>query len=207
MNTKLSIQEMKALLFIKQHLLRGSSPSVRELTEHLGYASPQSGQRLIASLIEQGYIRRTTDKKLELRKLDTLPKTRTQKTVSLPILGYVSCGAPIMAEEAIEGYLRVSESVLSRGQEHFILRAMGDSMEKADICEGDYVVIRKGGGIHNNDIVLAFLDDEATIKRYKTTTQGFVLVPESHNPEHLPIVADEHTMIIGKVVHIIGKWS
>lgn len=203
----LKIPEMKALLYIQQQISKGISPTIRQLTDHLGYASPQSGQRLVNTLIEKGFITRSEDKKLQLRKLDTLPKTETQKTIKIPIVGYVSCGSPILAEEAIEGYLRVSESVVSRGQEHFILRAIGDSMEKADIFEGDYLVIQKAATVQNNDIVLAFIDDEATVKRYKLNKQGFVLVPESYNPEHLPIFANEETMIIGKVIHTIGKWK
>ncbi len=207
MPADLSLQEMKALLFIKQQLGKGHSPSVRELTEHLGYSSSQSGLRIIRSLTEKGVVARDRNKNLTLRKLDAFPGGPSTKTIELPILGYVACGSPIMAEESIEGYLRVSESIVSRGKQHFILRAMGDSMERADIFEGDYLVIRKDAVIHTNDIVLAFIDDEATIKRYVTTRNGFVLKPESDNPEHTPIVADEFTTIIGKVVHTIGKWD
>jgi repressor LexA len=208
MKDHLSLQEMKTLLFIKQQLLKNQSPTVRAITRHLGYSSSQSGVRILKSLMDKGLIVRGEDKKISLRKIDILPKIKSPHTVPIPIVGYVACGTPILAEEVIEGYLRVSEAVVGRGKDHFILKAMGDSMDKAGIVEGDYLVIKKDAYILDKDIVLAFIDDEATVKRYiKNKQGGFLLMPESNNPTHQPIFADENTVILGKVVHVIGKWQ
>lgn len=207
MSKKTTIQEMKALLYIKQQLSQGKSPTVRSISAHLGYRSPQSGSRMLDALEEKGYISRNSAGKLELKKLNSFPKGKVERSIQVPIVGYVTCGSPIQREENVTGYLRVTESTLSAGKDHFILQAMGDSMDQAGINDGDYLLIAKDAYIRNNDIVLAFIDDDATVKRYKENPRGFMLIPESSNPEHTPIFSNQETIIIGKVIEVIPNWK
>jgi repressor LexA len=208
MKAPLTQSEKKAFEYIKLQLMEGLSPTMREISSALGYSSPRSAQLLIQALVEKKFLARTQDKKLVLLKFEE-NDSRSVSTIQVPIIGYVACGSPILAEEHVEGYLRVSKSILGKGREHFILQAIGDSMDKAGIQEGDYLVIRKDSEAQTGDIVLAMIDDEATVKKFVKSGDGFLLIPVSSNPIHTPIVTDEATQILGKVVHVIGQnvWS
>jgi repressor LexA len=206
MQLALTNSEKKAFHYIKSQILLGISPTMRQIAKALGYSSPRSAQLLIQSLVEKRYILRTENKKLIMMKSDS-GESLSVSTEKVPIIGYVACGTPILAEEHVEGYMRVSTSILGRGREHFILRAVGDSMNKAGIQEGDYLVIRKESEARNGDIVLALIDEEATVKKFMKSVDGYLLIPMSDNPIHTPIVTDENTQILGRVVHVIGQKS
>jgi repressor LexA len=177
----------------------GYPPTVREIGEAVGLASPSTVHAHLANLERAGLLRRdpTKPRALELtgretESVATLPK--------LPLLGQIAAGAPLLAEENVEDELAVPENL--RGD--FLLRVKGDSMIEAGILEGDLVVVRKAQEARNGDIVVALAGDdesadEATVKTFYRENGRVRLQPENASLE--PIYA-EHVQILGKVVGV-----
>ncbi|WP_338356920.1 transcriptional repressor LexA [Yeosuana marina] len=126
-----------------------------------------------------------------------------EKMIRIPVLGNVACGHPLFAEENIETEISVSTKLIRKGKNYFILRASGDSMNKASIDDGDLVLIRKEQTAEDGDRVLALIDDEATIKEFKNNVDHIVLLPKSTNIEHQPIILTRDFKIQGIVESII----
>ena len=118
--------------------------------------------------------------------------------VNVPVVGRVTAGVPILATENIEDYIPLPQSMLGSG-EHYILSVRGESMINAGILDGDYVIVRKQSDAYNGDILIAMIEDEATVKRYFRENGVFRLQPE--NPSMDPIIVPELT-ILGKVVSL-----
>jgi len=159
----LKTKELQALRIIRNHLVHdGSSPSIRELMREMGYKFPRSATVLIERLIAGGYVRRTSAGLQILRE----PPADFQRasTVRVPLVGRVSCGAPIWAVENVEAFVPVATTIARPGSQYFILRAEGDSMNRAGINDGDLVLIRQQETAEEGDRVVALIDDEATIK-------------------------------------------
>ena len=118
--------------------------------------------------------------------------------VQVPVVGRVTAGVPILAMENVEDYISLPQTMIGSG-EHFILSVRGESMIGAGILDGDYVIVRKQNTAYNGDIVIAMIDDEATVKRFYKENNVFRLQPE--NPTMEPIIVSELT-ILGKVVSL-----
>lgn len=118
--------------------------------------------------------------------------------INVPIVGRVSAGSPILATENIEDYIALPQSMLGEG-EHYVLGVRGESMIEAGIMDGDYVVVRKQPTAYNGDIVVAMVEDDATVKRFYRENGHFRLQPENSTME--PIIVPEVT-ILGKVVSL-----
>ena len=186
-----------------------SSPTVREIGEAVGLASPSTVHAHLANLERAGLLRRdpTKPRALELIGRERSGASRpTPETHVLPVLGQIAAGGPLLAEQSIEGYLGVPEP-LARGGEEFILRIRGDSMINAGILDGDYVVVRRQPDAQNGDIVAAMAGgdeagDEATVKRFFRENGRVRLQPENDALE--PIYAP-HVDVLGKVVGVFRK--
>jgi repressor LexA len=126
-----------------------------------------------------------------------------EKMVSIPILGNVACGFPLFAEENIETEISVSAKLIRKDKKYFILRASGDSMNNANIDDGDLVLIRKELTAEDGDRVVALIDDEATIKEFKNNGDHIVLLPKSTTKEHQPIILTRDFKIQGIVESVI----
>lgn len=131
------------------------------------------------------------------------PESSYAKTVKIPVLGNVSCGSPIFAEENIETYIPVSDRFIKTSYSYFILRASGDSMDDAGINDGDLVLIRQQQTAYNGDMVVALIDNEATIKEFHHKGNMIVLKPKSKNSIHQPIILSEDFRIQGVVESVI----
>ena len=131
------------------------------------------------------------------------PETSYTKTVKIPVLGSVSCGLPIFAEENIETYIPISERIIKSSYSYFILRASGDSMDDAGIIDGDLVLIRQQQTAYNGDKVVALIDNEATIKEFYHKGNMIILKPRSKNSKHQPIILTEDFRIQGVVESVI----
>ena len=118
--------------------------------------------------------------------------------INVPIVGRVSAGSPILATENIEDYIALPQSMLGEG-EHYVLGVRGEGMIEAGIMDGDYVVVRKQPTAYNGDIVVAMVEDDATVKRFYRENGHFRLQPENSTME--PIIVPEVT-ILGKVVSL-----
>jgi repressor LexA len=186
----------------------GYPPTVREIGEAVGLASPSTVHAHLANLERAGLLRRdpTKPRAIELRrepKAAPVPATDVHK---LPLVGEVAAGGPLLAEENIEDYLAVPEP-LSRGGEEFLLRVKGDSMINAGILDGDFAVVHRQADAQNGEIVVALAGEdestnEATLKRFFRENGRVRLQPENHALE--PIYA-EHVQILGKVIGVFRQ--
>lgn len=191
-----------ALRHIRNALVHsGRVPSVRQLMTSMDYKSPRSAALLIEELAKKGFLRRKTDGNLRL--LKDLEAGQTARTVQVPLVGSVACGLPLLAEESIEAMIPVSTNLARAGSKYFLLRAKGDSMNKAGINDGDLVLIRQQATASEGDKVVALIDDEATIKEFHREKEVVVLKPQSRNPEHRPIILSKDFHIQGVAVATI----
>ncbi len=191
-------KQQAVLEFIREHILnKGISPTVREVAGHFGFASPLSAQLHITALIKKGYLKKMPFKQraLEIVGLKSAEDTR------IPLLGRVRAGAPILASEDIEEYISIDKNFF-KVQDGFGLRVTGDSMIEAGIFEGDIVLIAPGQEPVNRDIVVALIEDEATIKRFFLEKDSVTLVPENRRIKPMTFTTDE-VKIVGKVVGVL----
>ena len=187
----LKLKEKQALSFIRmKHRDTWLIPTMRELQDELWYASPRSIQIIFERLIDEGYMEKV-EGKLSLKKKQWI----WDFTVDIPLLWTVACGAPIFAEENIEAKIPVSVHIAQAPYKYFFLRAKGDSMNQKDIHDGDLILIREQHTANDNDIVVALIDDEATIKEFKHLWDSIALIPHSDNPKHKPIILQEDFLI------------
>ena len=192
--------------YVEQH---GYPPTVREIGEAVGLASPSTVHAHLANLERAGLLRRdpTKPRALELtgyrRAARSAPSAQFH---TLPLVGQIAAGGPLLAEQNIEEYVGVPEP-LARGGEEFLLRVKGDSMVNAGILDGDYVVVRYQQDARNGEIVVALAGDdestdEATVKRFFRENGRVRLQPENDALE--PIHAD-HVQILGKVIGVFRR--
>lgn len=188
----LTESQKKVLDYITECVQAGRSPSVREICAATGFGSTSTVHMHIKTLQNRGFIEK--DDKLNR----TIRLANHEPSSAVPIMGRVTAGLPILAVEDIEGYIPVSESV-RRGRELFALRIVGDSMINAGILDGDIVVVNKTETAENGEIVVALIDDEATVKRFYKENGHYRLQPE--NPDYDPIIVSECS-ILGKVIEV-----
>jgi len=127
------------------------------------------------------------------------PENTKKKMRLIPLVGQVTAGAPVFAEENIENYLALPEEIV-KGDSVFLLRVKGDSMKNAGILHGDLVVVRQQPSAENGEIVVALLGDEATVKRFYLETGYVRLQPE--NPDYEPLIASD-VRLLGKVIGLV----
>ncbi|MHB0935607.1 MAG: transcriptional repressor LexA [Armatimonadota bacterium] len=183
----------------------GYPPTVRELGERLGLRSSCTVQRHLEALEKKGFIRRNPTKARTIE-ITRGPKPVSRSAadgglISLPILGTVTAGSPILAVENVEDSLALPKSLVP-DSECFVLKVRGDSMINAGLYDGDLAVVKKQDSADNGDIVVALLEDEATIKRIFRESGRVRLQPE--NPTMEPIITDS-VAVLGKVVLAIHK--
>jgi len=183
----------------------GYPPTVREIGEAVGLASPSTVHAHLANLERAGFLKRdpTKPRALELRRETKGEPVRDEEVRRLPPVGQIAAGGPLLADQNVEDYVAVPEP-LSRGGEEFLLRVKGDSMIQAGILDGDFVVVRRQQTAQNGDIVAALAGedesaDEATVKRFFREDGRIRLQPENDALE--PIFAG-HVQILGKVVGV-----
>ncbi len=180
--------------FTEEH---GYPPSVREIGSHVGLRSPSTVHFHLKGLREAGYITQAEGK---TRTISITGEGASQKD-RVPIVGNVAAGAPILATECIEDYLTFDTGSLSG--EHFALRVRGESMLGAGILPDDLVVVHQQQDAHNGEIVVAMLEDEATVKTLRRRNGHTWLLPE--NPEYQPIDGDR-AQILGRVVAVVRRY-
>jgi len=203
---ELTARQQEILDYIKKEVQKkGYPPSVREIGEAVGLSSSSSVHAHLEKLEEMGYLRRDPTKPRAIEVLtDDAPLNYFDATKNLqyvPIVGAVTAGAPILAEQNIQEYFPLPKD-FSRSEETFMLKVRGDSMINAGIFDGDMVIVNKDPIAKNGDIVVALLGDEATVKRfYKETTQ-VRLQPE--NEKYEPIFSPD-VQVLGKVIGLIRR--
>ena len=178
----------------------GYPPTVREIGKAVGLHFSSTVHAHLANLEKIGLLRRDPTKPRAIELL--VGKARNaMKSAGLPLVGQVAAGQPVLAEERIEDYLDVPDVIGGTGGD-YILRVKGDSMRDAGILEGDYVVVRPSPTADDGEIVVAMIEDEATVKRFFREADGVRLMPE--NDAYKPIKTTE-AQLLGKVVGMFRK--
>lgn len=198
----LNEKEQKVLDFIIAQVKdTGYPPSVREICKAVGFKSTCSAHQYIKRLTDKGYLEKSD---LKMRALKVIEEEK-EETISLPIIGKVAAGEPILATENIEDYFSVGESFFSKDSlknNNFVLRVQGESMINAGINNGDFIVVSKQSTARNGEIVVAMIDGDATVKTYYKEKSYIRLQPENDTMD--PIISDE-VEIIGKVIGLFRK--
>lgn len=178
---------------------KGYPPSVREICQGIGLKSPSTVHAHLKALENAGYIKRDPNKTRAMLINET--ESSGVHAVSVPLVGQVAAGNPLLAVEDIEGYVPFDPGTSER--EYFALRVKGDSMIDAGILEGDILIVEIRESAVNGEIVVALIDGEATVKRFKRTSDGVWLMPE--NQAYEPIDG-RYAQIAGKVVASMRKY-
>lgn len=185
---ELSPKESAVFEFVRRSIDDGVVPSVREICAQLSIKSTSTVHRYLKSLADKGYIERTDNLNRSIR----LPGPGMAR---IPLVGQVTAGMPILAVQSIQEYIPFTTN--GDPTDLFALRVRGDSMINAGILSGDLIVVRQCSTAHNGEIVVAMINDEATVKRFYKENNGYRLQPENDTME--PIYTD-HVTILGKVI-------
>lgn len=201
----LTSTQKKVLDFLIHHLKeRGFPPTLREIASHFGLKGPKAPQKTLNILERKGFIRKVLGASRAIEILN-FPPVHQSQILPIPIVGSVRAGEPILAIENIEGYINLDRSLVP-SKDIFLLRVKGDSMIEAHIQDGDFALVKPQPNAENGEIVVALIDDEATIKRIFKKRDLIRLEPA--NPSMEPIVVkkrDKRVTIVGKVVGIFRK--
>lgn len=204
MGKGLTRRQQEILTFIQRHNdAHGYPPSVREIGQALGLTSSSTVHSHLSALGRKGYLRRDPSKPRALEILKDEHEVPVKKVVPLPVVGHVTAGLPILAQQNIEDYFPLPQEFV-RSEECFILKVRGDSMVDAGIYDGDLLVVRRQPTANDRDIVVARIDDEATVKRFFKEDGRIRLQPE--NPRMEPIYARD-VAIEGVALAVIRRLN
>ncbi len=195
-NGKLTAKQEEILEYIKDEILsKGYPPAVREICEAVHLKSPSSVHAHLSTLEKYGYIRRDPTKPRAIEICDDSFQMVRKEMVSLPVVGTVAAGQPILARQNIDSYFPVPAEFVPKG-ESFVLKVKGDSMINAGIFDGDQIFVKCCNTAQNGDIIVALVDDCATVKAFYKEKDHIRLQPENDSME--PIIVSDCT-ILGKV--------
>ena len=198
---KITAKQQEILEFIKDCILsKGYPPSVREICEAVCLKSTSSVHSHLETLEKNGYIRRDPTKPRTIEILDDEFGLQRRELVNIPILGNVAAGLPTLAEQNIEGYYPIPAELLPN-KPTFMLNVHGDSMVNAGILDGDQVICADASTADNGQIVVALIDDSATVKRFFREKDHIRLQPENDFMD--PIIVDGDVRILGKVIGLL----
>ena len=196
MPAKITKKQQEILDYLKEEILsKGYPPTVREICEKVGLKSTSSVHSHLSTLEKNGYIRRDPTKPRAIEICDDSFQMVRTEMASLPVVGNVAAGQPILAQENIESYFPIPAEIVPSG-ESFALRVRGDSMINAGIFDGDLIFVSSCNTAGNGEIVVALIDDSATVKTFYKENGHIRLQPENDTME--PIIVDS-CVILGKV--------
>jgi repressor LexA len=211
MGRKPLLTPQRVLATIQRALVeRGTPPSLEELRRDLHVGSTRTVLRYLDTLEQQGAIGRGDG----ARSIRLLKSSRSGvETRAVPLVGDVPAGPAMIAEENIEGWIRVPKALASPSTDRFfLLHVRGNSMNKASISgdlieDGDLVLVRQRVTAQSGDIVVALVDGEATVKRFTAAPGYYVLKPQSSEPTHQPIIVGDDFRVLGTVTRVLKKGS
>lgn len=196
---KITKKQLEILEYIKEQILtRGYPPAVREICEAVNLKSTSSVHSHLETLEKNGYIRRDPTKPRAIEIIDDTFNLTRREMVNVPILGRVAAGEPLLAQENIENYFPIPMEFMPN-KETFMLIVKGESMVNAGIFDGDYVLVEKAETARNGEMVVALVEDGATVKTFYKKEGIYRLQPENDFMD--PIIVSEVT-ILGKVIGV-----
>lgn len=204
----LNENDKKVYLLIRNRLVHGfEAPTYREIIKLIGKSSPRSATLALERIEYAGLIKRTDDNKIKLTN-ESWSENKSITTVAVPLVGYIAAGFPILAEENIETFISLSTALARPNNKYFLLRVVGESMNLAIVNDikienGSIILVRQQQIAENNDIVVALIDDTATVKVFQKINNMVILRPNSSRSEFKPIVLSENCIIQGIVVAVL----
>ena len=197
---KITPKQQEILDFIKSEILhKGYPPAVRDICEAVHLKSTSSVHSHLETLEKNGYIRRDPTKPRAIEIIDDTFQLTRREVVNVPLIGTVAAGQPILAQENIENYFPIPAEYMPNS-ECFMLKVKGDSMVNAGIFNGDQILVQQQNTANNGEMVVALIDDSATVKTFYKEDGHYRLQPE--NDSMSPIIVDEVT-ILGKVFGVL----
>ncbi len=210
MNTDISEKQKKILDFITDYISESNyPPTVREIASAIGLSSSATVHAHLSKLEKLGYIKKVkgSSRSIEVIKNQYNKKIGSDEisnnVVLIPVVGNVAAGKPILAEENIEEYFPVTNDFISDFNNVFMLKVKGDSMINAGILDRDYIIVRKQSIARNGEIVVALIEDEATVKRFLKTDKVIKLIPEN---DYMKPITVKDVEIVGKVIGVLRKY-
>lgn len=199
--------ELKAYRYVRNRLVHyNSAPSVRDVMRTLNLKSPRSAEFILNKLIESGLLARRDNGKLRLAQ-DIFTERENPTTVDVPLVGTVAAGTPILAEQNIEAVIPVDNRLVRGSSKYFLLRVSGKSMDQKGINDGDFVLVRQQQTADRGDIVVALIDEGATVKEFVPADDAVILRPHSSDKSITPIVLHDDFQIQGKVVQTLPSGA
>lgn len=203
-NKKITAKQQEILEYIKSEILnRGYPPAVREICQAVKLKSTSSVHSHLETMEKNGYIRRDPTKPRAIEIVDDIFHLARREVVNVPLVGTVAAGEPILAHENIEGYFPIPVEILPNG-EVYMLKVKGDSMINMGIHNNDQVIVQKQQTAENGDVVVALLNDSATVKTFYKEKSHIRLQPE--NDTLAPIIVDD-VEILGKVIGLFRMMA
>ena len=204
---ELSQNELNILNYIRKQLAEvGYPPSVRELCKAVGLKSTSSVHLYLSRLAEKGYIKKGNLKTRALKiNGESVGETKDTDLLEIPLVGQVAAGLPILAEENIEEYVKLPTSMVKqnvKSEGTYMLKVKGDSMINVGIYSGDYIIVSKCNTAENGQIIVALIDDEATVKTFYKEKDYIRLQPENSTMDPIIVPTCE---ILGKVAGVFRK--
>ena len=202
---KLTDKQTQILEYIRHEILaKGYPPSIREICQAVDLKSTSSVHAQLSSLEAKGYIRRDLTKSRSIEIIDDDFSLTKRELVNIPIVGTVSCGQPILAEQNIEDYFPVPpEYIHNTNNQTFMLRVKGDSMINVGIYEKDLVIVEQCSSARNGEIVVALIEDSATVKTFYKENGYIRLQPEN---DYMDPIIVEHCEILGRVIGLFRNF-
>jgi repressor LexA len=189
--------------YLASHLEdHGYPPTLREICSEFGMKSTRAASDHLLALERKGYIARTRDRSRGIELMGPRPTAAGQ---SVPLVGRIAAGEPILAQENISDRITLDQTLL-KGEGNFLLEVQGESMIEAHICPGDQILVRPQETAANGDIVVAMIEDEATVKRFEKKGDRLRLLPENAKMDPIVIRDPRELKIVGIVVGLIRRY-
>ena len=202
---RITDKQKEILEFMKQEILnKGYPPTVRDICEAVKLKSTSSVHSHLETLEKNGFIRRDPTKPRAIEICDDNFQMVRTEMASLPVIGTVAAGAPILAEENIDSYFPIPAEIVPNGEPSFVLKVKGDSMINAGILNGDQIFVQQCSTAQNGDTIVALIDDSATVKTFYKEKDHIRLQPENDNME--PIIVND-CQILGKVFGVFRYYK
>ncbi len=201
---RITDKQREILEYIKKEILnRGYPPTVRDICEAVNLKSTSSVHSHLETLEKNGYIRRDPTKPRAIEIVDDNFNLTRREFANVPLIGQVAAGQPLLAVENIESYFPIPTEFMPN-TESFMLKVKGESMINAGIFDGDNILVEKCDNVHNGDIVVALIDDSATVKTFYKEDGHIRLQPENDTMD--PIIVPD-CKIVGKVFGVFRFWK
>ena len=199
---RLTVRQQEIYDFLTRHLEEhGYPPTLREICSEFGMKSTRAASDHLLALERKGYINRARERSRGIELMGPRPSSVGQ---SVPVVGRIAAGEPLLAQENILDRVTLDPNFI-KGEGNFMLEVQGESMIEAHICPGDYILVKPQETARNGEIVVAMIEDEATVKRLERKGDKVRLVPENKDMEPIKIPYPRQLKIVGIVVGLIRR--